>query len=55
MGAALGEFVGTHFLADDVVRDKVTGAEVTRRGGEWLAPPTTPSEWPASWEGRCAA
>jgi uncharacterized membrane-anchored protein YjiN (DUF445 family) len=39
MGAALGEFVGTHFLADDVVREKVTGAEVTRRGGEWLAAP----------------
>jgi uncharacterized membrane-anchored protein YjiN (DUF445 family) len=39
MGAALGEFVGTHFLADDVVREKVSGAEVTRRGGEWLADP----------------
>lgn len=39
MGATLGEFVGTHFLTDDVVRDKVTGAQVTRRGGEWLADP----------------
>ncbi len=39
MGATLGEFVGTHFLTDDVVREKVTGAEVTRRGGEWLADP----------------
>ncbi len=39
MGATLGEFVGTHFLTDEVVREKVTGAEVTRRGGEWLAEP----------------
>lgn len=39
MGATLGEFVGTHFLTDDVVREKVTGAQVTRRGGEWLADP----------------
>ena len=39
MGATLGEFVGTHFLTDEVVREKVTGAEVTRRGGEWLADP----------------
>ena len=39
MGATLGEFVGTHFLTDEVVREKVTGAEVTRRGGQWLAEP----------------
>ena len=39
MGATLGEFVGTHFLTDDVVREKVGAAEVTRRGGEWLADP----------------
>ena len=35
----LGEFVGTHFLTDEVVREKVRGAEVTRRAGEWLADP----------------
>src|SRR5512139_583327 len=39
MGSSLGEFVGTHFLTDDVVRDKVGSAEVTRRAGEWLARP----------------
>jgi uncharacterized membrane-anchored protein YjiN (DUF445 family) len=39
MGATLGEFVGTNFLTDEVVREKVIGAEVTRRGGEWLAEP----------------
>ncbi|MGB7983088.1 MAG: DUF445 domain-containing protein [Candidatus Nanopelagicales bacterium] len=39
MGATLGEFVGTHFLADDVVREKVSGVEVTRRAGDWLAEP----------------
>jgi uncharacterized membrane-anchored protein YjiN (DUF445 family) len=40
MGSTLGEFVGTHFLTDDVVRDKVAAAEVTRRFGVWLAEPT---------------
>jgi uncharacterized membrane-anchored protein YjiN (DUF445 family) len=39
MGSSLGEFVGTHFLTDDVVREKVGSAEVTRRAGEWLARP----------------
>ncbi len=39
MGATLGEFVGTHFLADEVVREKVSSLEVTRRGGQWLADP----------------
>ena len=39
MGSSLGEFVGTHFLTDEVVRDKVGSAEVTRRAGEWLARP----------------
>ncbi len=39
MGESLGEFVGTHFLADDVVREKVLGAQVTRRAGQWLRQP----------------
>jgi uncharacterized membrane-anchored protein YjiN (DUF445 family) len=39
MGSTLGEFVGTHFLTDDVVREKVAGAEVTRRLGVWLSDP----------------
>ncbi len=39
MGAGLGEFVGKNFLTDDVVREKVGSAEVTRRAGEWLAHP----------------
>jgi uncharacterized membrane-anchored protein YjiN (DUF445 family) len=39
MGSTLGEFVGTHFLADDVVREKVAATEVTRRFGTWLAEP----------------
>jgi uncharacterized membrane-anchored protein YjiN (DUF445 family) len=39
MGSTLGEFVGTHFLADDVVREKVAATEVTRRVGTWLAEP----------------
>ncbi len=39
LGDTLGEFVGTHFLTDEVVRAKVSEAEVTRRAGEWLAQP----------------
>jgi uncharacterized membrane-anchored protein YjiN (DUF445 family) len=39
MGSTLGEFVGTHFLTDEVVRDKVAAAEVTRRLGTWLSQP----------------
>lgn len=39
MGATLGEFVGTHFLTDAVVREKVAGAQVSRRVGQWLAQP----------------
>jgi uncharacterized membrane-anchored protein YjiN (DUF445 family) len=39
MGATLGEFVGTNFLTDEVVREKVGAAEATRRGGQWLADP----------------
>ncbi len=43
MGSSLGEFVGTHFLTDDVVREKVGSAEVTRRAGQWLARPENAS------------
>jgi uncharacterized membrane-anchored protein YjiN (DUF445 family) len=39
MGSTLGEFVGTHFLTDEVVSEKVAAAEVTRRLGEWLSQP----------------
>jgi uncharacterized membrane-anchored protein YjiN (DUF445 family) len=39
MGSTLGEFVGTHFLTDEVVREKVAAAEVTRRLGTWLSQP----------------
>lgn len=36
LGNSLSEFVGANFLAEDVVRDKLRRAEITRRGGEWL-------------------
>ena len=39
MGSTLGEFVGTHFLTDAVVREKVAATEVTKRVGTWLAEP----------------
>ncbi|HET8642022.1 MAG TPA: DUF445 domain-containing protein [Pseudonocardiaceae bacterium] len=36
LGNSLSEFVGHNFLAEDVVRDKLRRAEITRRLGEWL-------------------
>ena len=39
MGATLGEFVGTHFLTDEVVSQKVGEARVTQRAGSWLSQP----------------
>ncbi|MGV1003308.1 MAG: DUF445 domain-containing protein [Candidatus Nanopelagicales bacterium] len=39
LGQGLGEFVGTHFLTDQVVREKVRSVQVARRAGEWLAVP----------------
>lgn len=39
LGANLGEFVGTNFLSEDVVRDRVRRAEVAGRVGAWLALP----------------
>ncbi|MPY98436.1 MAG: DUF445 family protein [Actinophytocola sp.] len=37
LGDSLGEFVGTHFLAPDVVREKVRSADVAKSLGGWLA------------------
>jgi uncharacterized membrane-anchored protein YjiN (DUF445 family) len=37
LGANLGDFVGTHFLAEQVVRDKLRGAQISARVGRWLA------------------
>ena len=37
LGETLGDFVGEYFLTDEVVREKVGDAEVTRRAGEWLS------------------
>jgi uncharacterized membrane-anchored protein YjiN (DUF445 family) len=39
LGASLEEFVATNFLSEDVVRDKIERAEVTRRLGVWLSDP----------------
>ncbi len=36
LGNSLGEFVGTNFLAEGVVRDKLARAQVTRRFGGWI-------------------
>ena len=37
LGRSLGEFVGTNFLSEQVVRDRLRGADVARRVGGWLA------------------
>ncbi|HEY4006191.1 MAG TPA: DUF445 domain-containing protein [Pseudonocardia sp.] len=37
IGNSLGDFVGTNFLAEGVVRDKLHRAEISRRAGNWLA------------------
>lgn len=39
MGATLGEFVGTHFLTDTVIREKIANAGAARRAGQWLSEP----------------
>ena len=39
IGRSLGEFVGTHFLADDVVRQRLRQVHPTERAGRWLADP----------------
>ncbi|MEU4802327.1 DUF445 domain-containing protein [Actinosynnema sp. NPDC023587] len=38
-GDALGSFVGTNFLSEDVVRDKLRRVGVARRVGAWLEQP----------------
>jgi uncharacterized membrane-anchored protein YjiN (DUF445 family) len=39
IGDSLGDFVGTNFLAEDVVRDKLRRAGIARQAGGWLAEP----------------
>ncbi|WP_026455403.1 DUF445 domain-containing protein [Saccharomonospora iraqiensis] len=39
LGSSLGDFVGTNFLSEPVVRDKLGRVGTARRAGEWLARP----------------
>ena len=39
LGRTLSDFVGTNFLSEQVVRDRLRNAEVPRRVGRWLAVP----------------
>jgi len=39
LGRSLEQFVTANFLTDTVVRQKVTGAQLSRRAGAWLADP----------------
>jgi uncharacterized membrane-anchored protein YjiN (DUF445 family) len=37
IGQTLGTFIGTNFLSEQAVRDRLASAQVTRRAGAWLA------------------
>jgi uncharacterized membrane-anchored protein YjiN (DUF445 family) len=37
LGSNLGDFVGANFLSEQVVRDKLRRADISRRLGEWLS------------------
>src|SRR4051812_1223406 len=39
LGNSLGDFVGSNFLSEEVVRDKLKRVEIARRLGAWLAEP----------------
>ena len=39
IGTSLGDFVGTNFLAEDVVRDKLARVGIASRIGGWIAKP----------------
>ncbi|HEY5031718.1 MAG TPA: DUF445 family protein, partial [Actinomycetes bacterium] len=39
IGQSLGEFVGTNFLAEEVIRDRLRRADLAGRAGAWLAHP----------------
>jgi uncharacterized membrane-anchored protein YjiN (DUF445 family) len=39
IGESLGEFVESNFLTRDVIDERLRGAELGRRAGEWLAAP----------------
>ncbi|SEP41036.1 DUF445 domain-containing protein [Amycolatopsis saalfeldensis] len=39
LGSSLGEFVGSNFLSEDVIRDKLRRVEIARRLGGWLRQP----------------
>ncbi len=40
IGESLGDFVGTNFLSEPVVRGRLASAEISRRVGSWLARPS---------------
>jgi uncharacterized membrane-anchored protein YjiN (DUF445 family) len=39
LGDSLGDFVGENFLAEDVVRDRITRVDVSARVGSWVSQP----------------
>ena len=39
LGRSLEEFVGENFLQEQVIRERITAAEVSKRVGEWLSDP----------------
>ena len=39
LGRSLQDFVGANFLQEDVIRDRISSAEISRRVGRWLEEP----------------
>ncbi|NYD41195.1 DUF445 domain-containing protein [Nocardioides panaciterrulae] len=39
LGRSLEDFVGENFLAEDIIRDRIAAASISRRVGRWLSEP----------------
>ena len=39
LGRSLEDFVGENFLAEDIIRDRIAAATISRRVGQWLSRP----------------
>ena len=45
LGRSLQEFVGENFLQEEIIRDRVRAAQMSRRVGEWLGSRRTRPGW----------
>src|SRR4051795_6757032 len=39
LGRSLEEFVGENFLQEEIIRDRIASADISRRVGQWLSEP----------------